>query len=395
MVYSDGIEDKIDFIIEELKKKYPDLTNYRWHAIKLLEQDKEITERYPVNLPDVIDRNYESDIINEKNDFIQEIIKEVLVNKDRQDALTEKADRALTHRFWSIPIFLGIMAVVFFLTFTIGDWLKGYLEVGIESFSGAVSDGLVAIGVNEMLRSLLVDGIIAGVGGILTFLPNIFILFLALAFLEDSGYMALRFEETGIRRLHMVDLDGAKAAQPRNLAVLERIASKTALEVQYGGGIKSTEALRSVFDAGARRAICGSVAVRRPELFAGWLAEFGPGKLILGADIRDGKAAVQGWTEASELSAQELIAQFAPQGLAQVICTDIARDGMLCGASAEFYAALQGEFPGVEITVSGGIGSMADIEALDGAGLRSVIVGKALYEERITLEELKRCLQNA
>lgn len=133
---------------------------------------------------------------------------------------------------------------------------------------------------------------------------------------SDPLEAALRFEETGIRRLHMVDLDGAKAAQPRNLAVLERIASKTALEVQYGGGIKSTEALRSVFDAGASRAICGSVAVRRPELFAGWLAEFGPGKLILGADIRNGKAAVQGWTEASELSAQELIAQFAPQGLA-------------------------------------------------------------------------------
>ena len=190
MVYSDAIEDKIDLIIEELKKKYPDLTNYRWHAIKLLEQDKEITKRYPVNLPDVIDRNYESDIINEKYDFIQEIIKEVLVNKDRQDALTEKADRALTHRFWSIPIFLGIMALVFFLTFTIGDWLKGYLEVGIESLSDVVNKGLIAAGVSEMLRSLLVDGIIAGVGGILTFLPNIFILFLALAFLEDSGYMA-------------------------------------------------------------------------------------------------------------------------------------------------------------------------------------------------------------
>ena len=212
---------------------------------------------------------------------------------------------------------------------------------------------------------------------------------------RDPLDTALRFEAAGLRRLHMVDLDGARAQRPANLKVLERIAARTRLEIQYGGGIKSTEALRSVFDAGARRAICGSVAVRRPELFAGWLAEFGPGKLILGADIRDGKAAVQGWTEASELSAQELIAQFAPQGLAQVICTDIARDGMLCGASAEFYAALQGEFPGVEITVSGGIGSMADIEALDGAGLRSVIVGKALYEGRITLEELKRCLQNA
>ena len=107
------------------------------------DRDKEITERYPVSLPDVIDRNFESDIINEKYDFIQEIIKEVLVNKDRQDALTEKVDRALTHRIWGIPIFLGIMAVVFFLTFTIGDWLKGYFEMGIESLSALLSDGLV------------------------------------------------------------------------------------------------------------------------------------------------------------------------------------------------------------------------------------------------------------
>ena len=190
MVYSDAIEDKIDLIIAELKKKYPDLSNYRWHAIKLLEQDKEITGRYAVNLPKVIDRNYESDIINEKYDFIQEIIREVLVNKERQEALTEKVDRALTHRFWSIPIFLGIMALVFFLTFTIGDWLKGYFELGIEGISTLAGNVLTSAGVNEMVRSLLVDGIIAGVGGILTFLPNIFILFLALAFLEDSGYMS-------------------------------------------------------------------------------------------------------------------------------------------------------------------------------------------------------------
>lgn len=190
MVYSDTIEDKIDLIIAELKKKYPGLTNYRWHAIKLLEQDKEITGRYPVNLPKVIGRNYESDIINEKYDFIQEIIREVLVNKERQDVLTEKVDRILTHRIWSIPIFLGIMALVFFLTFTIGDWLKGYFESGIEGFSVLAGRVLSSAGVNEMVRSLLVDGIIAGVGGILTFLPNIFILFLALAFLEDSGYMS-------------------------------------------------------------------------------------------------------------------------------------------------------------------------------------------------------------
>ena len=156
---------------------------------------------------------------------------------------------------------------------------------------------------------------------------------------RDPLEAALRFEETGIRRLHMVDLDGAKASEPRNLAVLERVATKTTLEVQYGGGIKSRGALRSVFDAGASRAICGSIAVREPESFAEWLAKFGDGKLILGADIRDGAVAVQGWTEQSEMTAQELIARFAPQGLAQVICTDIARDGMLCGASAESRTA--------------------------------------------------------
>ncbi len=190
MVYSDPIEDKIDLITAALKRRYPEITNYRWHAIKLLEKDKEITQRYPVDLPKVIDRNYESDIINEKYDFIQEIVKEVVVNKDRQDAMTEKVDRILTHRVWGIPIFLAIMALVFFLTFTIGDWVKGYFEAGVEALSLWVSEGLASVGANPILCSLLSDGIIAGVGGILSFLPNIFILFLALAFLEDSGYMA-------------------------------------------------------------------------------------------------------------------------------------------------------------------------------------------------------------
>ena len=212
---------------------------------------------------------------------------------------------------------------------------------------------------------------------------------------RDPLEAAKRFEDAGIRRLHMVDLDGAKASEPRNLAVLERIATKTSLELQYGGGIKSREALRSVFDAGARRAICGSVAVRQPELFAQWLTEFGPEHLILGADIREGVVAIQGWLEHSTLSAPELIEQFLPQGLSQVICTDISRDGMLCGPSAAFYAELQQRFPAVEITVSGGISSMADIEELDRQQLRSVIVGKAIYEGRITLKEIEQCLLNA
>lgn len=190
MVYSDEIEDKIDLLIPLLQEKYPDLQNYRWHALKLLEHDKEISARYPVECPEALDRSYEKDIINQKYDFIDEIVQEVLVNKEKKAAVTDKADDILTHKWLGLPIFLLIMALVFFLTFTVGDWLKGYFEAGLDLFSGAVLSGLETIHVSPLVISLLVDGIIAGVGGILTFLPNIFILFLALAFLEDSGYMA-------------------------------------------------------------------------------------------------------------------------------------------------------------------------------------------------------------
>lgn len=190
MVYSDKIEDKIDQIIPELERRYPNLPNYRWHAIKLLESDKEICEKYPVNLPEALDRSYESDVINQKYDFIGEIISEVLLHKQRQDVLTEKADAILTSKIWGIPVFLGIMALTFLLTFTLGDWLKGWLELLIDWLSGAVTNGLAAVNASAMITSLVVDGIIAGVGTIMTFLPNILILFLCLALLEDSGYMA-------------------------------------------------------------------------------------------------------------------------------------------------------------------------------------------------------------
>ncbi len=190
MVYSDEIEDCIDQIITALKENYPDLTNYRWHAIKLLEHDTEVSEKYAVHLPEILNMNYESQIINEKYDFIQEIINEVLLHKQRQDQFTERIDRALTHHIWGIPIFLGIMAVVFFLTFTVGDWIKGYFETAIDWLSGLTVDVLGTMHTNQIVQSLVVEGIIGGVGTIITFLPNIFILFLALAFLEDSGYMA-------------------------------------------------------------------------------------------------------------------------------------------------------------------------------------------------------------
>lgn len=190
MVYSDEIEGKIDQIMEELKARYPELKNPRWHALKLLEGDKEITGKYPVDLPRVLDRSYESDIINQKYDFIGEIIDEVLLHKQKQDVLTERADRVLTHKVWGIPVFLGIMAVIFFLTFTVGDWIKGYFELAIGWLSDTVTGGLAAANVSDVVSSLVVDGVIAGVGTIVTFLPNILILFLCLALLEDSGYMA-------------------------------------------------------------------------------------------------------------------------------------------------------------------------------------------------------------
>lgn len=190
MVYTDDIEDKIDMVSERLRSAYPDMENYRWHAIKIMEQDEEICEKYPVQTDDILDRSYEADFINQRYDFIDEIMKEVMVNKDEKSRFTDKIDKLATHRIWGVPVFLIIMAIVFFLTFTVGDWLKGYFETALGFFSEAVEVGLTKIGSGEMINSLIVDGIIAGVGGILTFLPNIFILFLALAFLEDSGYMS-------------------------------------------------------------------------------------------------------------------------------------------------------------------------------------------------------------
>ena len=190
MVYSDAMEDRIDAVETALVAAYPDMKNVRWHAIKTLEGDREVREKFPVNVPSVTDKNFEAEIINEKYDFINEIIDEVMVHKQRQDKLTDRLDSALTHRIWGIPIFLGIMAVVFFLTFFVGDLIKSLLEMGFTALSDVVSNGLDSANASGIIKSLLVDGIIGGVGTIITFLPNIFILFLALAFLEDSGYMS-------------------------------------------------------------------------------------------------------------------------------------------------------------------------------------------------------------
>jgi phosphoribosylformimino-5-aminoimidazole carboxamide ribotide isomerase len=200
--------------------------------------------------------------------------------------------------------------------------------------------------------------------------------------------MALQYRDAGLKRLHLVDLDGAKAAKPVNLAVLESIAAKTDLEIQYGGGIKNREALLSVFNAGATRAICGSIAVTQPEWFNDWLNEFTPQRIILGADIRDGFIAMHGWLENSPVTIQKIITQFLPGGLSQVICTDISKDGMLKGPNFDLYRELYRQFPDMNITVSGGISSMEDILRLNELGMKSVIVGKALYEGRIILKQI-------
>ena len=188
--YEPWLENLIGQVEQELGQRYGEMDNMRWHAIKMLEWDDEVKKDHPVDLFHIVSRSYEKEIINEKYDYIEEVIDECLFNKEKQAAMTDRIDGFLTHPVWGIPIFLGIMALVFFLTFTVGDFLKGYFEAGLDSGSQALLEGLKVMGTSQWLISLVVDGIVAGVGGILTFLPNIFILFLALAFLEDSGYMA-------------------------------------------------------------------------------------------------------------------------------------------------------------------------------------------------------------
>ena len=188
--YSPEIEEKIRKISGRIQKQYPESKNLRWHSIKILENDEQIIEEQPVDISDIADKNYEKQIINEKYSYIEEIIEECVFYKGNRQSMTEKADRVLTHPVAGVPVFLCIMALVFFLTFTVGDAIKGWFEIGLDWAFGAARTALTALGASGWVCSLVVDGIMSGVGGILTFLPNIFILFLALAFLEDSGYMA-------------------------------------------------------------------------------------------------------------------------------------------------------------------------------------------------------------
>lgn len=202
----------------------------------------------------------------------------------------------------------------------------------------------------------------------------------------DPVEMARRFEAAGARRLHLVDLDGAKASAPKNLDVLSAIVRETGLEVEFGGGIKSGESLEAVLESGASYAICGSVAVTDEAIFRDWLGKYGE-KIILGLDLKDGFVATRGWLDTSARTAAGVLQSY--EGLVkQAIVTDIAQDGMLRGVNLTFYSALQTAFPGVEIIVSGGVSSWEDLAGLKEHGLRSAIVGKALYEGRLKLAEI-------
>ena len=212
---------------------------------------------------------------------------------------------------------------------------------------------------------------------------------------ESPVDMAKRYADCGVKRIHVVDLDGAKSSAPKNLKTLERMVIGSGVEIEWGGGIKSEESLRALFDFGATYAIVGSVAAQQPMLFAEWLAKFGGQRMVLGADVRNGKVSVNGWQKDLAVTIEELIDGFLPMGLSQVICTDITKDGMLQGPSDELYVELQNRYPSVDFTVSGGIGSMADIERLNEKNLRKVIVGKAIYENRITLKDIEQWLLNA
>lgn len=199
---------------------------------------------------------------------------------------------------------------------------------------------------------------------------------------------AKRFEGAGATRLHLVDLEGAKASCPQNLEVLRNITRKTGLKVEFGGGVKSAESLNAVLDAGAEYVICGSVAFTDPGIFKEWLRTYRE-RIILGLDLKGGLVATHGWKETVPMSAVQALESF--EGLVrQAIVTEISRDGMLQGVNLEFYSGLQQQFPDVDIIVSGGVSSYEDLVELKKSGLRSAIVGKAIYEDRVRLEDLFR-----
>lgn len=200
--------------------------------------------------------------------------------------------------------------------------------------------------------------------------------------------MAKRFEDTGIKRLHLVDLDGAKAKKIINSEVLKSIASGTSLQVDFGGGVQSDEDIALAFELGAHQLTGGSIAVKNPTLFESWIAKYGGEKIILGADAKDRKIAISGWEETTSMDLIDFIKDYHAKGISYVICTDVAKDGLLQGPSVDLYKEIMQEIPNIKLIASGGVSNVKDLEELQKTGVYGAIVGKAYYEGRISLEEL-------
>lgn len=207
---------------------------------------------------------------------------------------------------------------------------------------------------------------------------------------QDPLEVAKMYEAHGLTHLHLVDLDGAKAKHVINYKVLQHIAANTNLNIDYGGGIKSDKDINIVLDSGAGKVTLGSVAVTDKDLMLKWLQKYGAGKIILGADVKDNKIAIQGWKNITDIDINDFITDYMQDGIKYVLCTDIAKDGMLKGSSIELYDRLNKHFPQLNFIASGGITNIDEIKQLNDMGLYGVIIGKALYENRIKLDELGR-----
>ena len=200
--------------------------------------------------------------------------------------------------------------------------------------------------------------------------------------------MAPEFERIGYKRLHVVDLDGAKSKHIVNSEVLRQITTETKLTVDFGGGIKTDEDIEKAFASGASMVTIGSIAVTQPELFMGWLKRYGAEKIILGADVRHGKISINGWKEDSGEDLLSFLKKYVDAGVRNVLCTEISKDGTLSGPAIDLYKDIMAEYPQLHLIASGGVSSKEDIEALDAAGIPAVVFGKAIYEGRIDLKEL-------
>lgn len=204
----------------------------------------------------------------------------------------------------------------------------------------------------------------------------------------DPLAVAAEFEHQGVEYLHLVDLDGAKAGKLVNTAVIERICSQTGLTVDVGGGIKSSDDLKAAFEAGAAQVNIGSLAVKNPDLFTSWIEEFGGEKILLSADAKDGFVAINGWQTVTDIPLEDFIQDYLDKGITTVVCTDIAKDGMMQGPSLDLYGQLIRLFPQMKLIASGGVTTVADVEKVKSLGVDGVIIGKALYEGTIQLHEI-------